>query len=164
MLTQEKLKSILHYDSDTGIFTRLTSRGGNNVGSIAGNFDKGGYLKTNIQGKTYRTHRLAWLYIYGEFPPEEIDHINCVRNDNRLLNLRLSTRSENTYNTSIFSNNTSGYKCVSWNKKSKKWRAYCNVNGKQNHLGLFETAEQASIAYQNFARTNHGKFCNIGTN
>jgi hypothetical protein len=164
MLTQEKLKSLLHYDPDTGIFTRLTSSGGNTIDSITGNFDKDGYLKTTIQGKTYRTHRLAWLYIYGEFPPKEIDHINCGRNDNRLLNLRLSTRSENTYNTRIFSNNTSGYKCVSWNKKAKKWRAYCNVNGKQNHLGLFETAEQAYIAYQNFARINHGEFCNIGTN
>jgi hypothetical protein len=84
--------------------------------------------------------------------------------DNRMSNLRNATQSENGFNRGIYSNNRSSYKGVSYNKQAKKWRAYCSVNGKQNHLGLFDNAEAASIAYQNFASEKHGVFFNSGIN
>lgn len=91
-------------------------------------------------------HRLAWLYVNGSFPKNEIDHINRIRSDNRIANLRPASNLENAQNRSRSSNNTSGRSDVTWNKKTKKWRARLTVGYKRMHLGYFESLDDAFSA------------------
>ena len=98
MPTQEELKSLLNYDDKTGIFTWRKSSGPVKSGSVAGYVNEKGYILIGIKGKSYRAHRLAWLYVTGEHPVNVIDHINGVRDDNRLSNLRSCTQKENINN------------------------------------------------------------------
>lgn len=157
MLTQEQLKELLHYDETTGLFTwRMALSARVRIGAVAGWAEKAGYIRIKICGRSYFAHRLAWLYVNGELPPAELDHINRVTDDNRIINLRPATRSENQKNSKIFSTNTSGYKGVCWNKEYRKWQVDAMLNGKKYRLGYFPTAEQASDAYQAFARQHHG--------
>ena len=118
-LTQDYLKSILHYDPDTGIF-RWAKRRATWIpaGTIAGSTCEKGYAIIVINYKIYRAHRLAWLYMTGSHPPEFIDHINLDRKDNRFCNLRLSTRAQNMQNFRIRPDNKSGVKGVYWDAKS----------------------------------------------
>ena len=158
MLTQEYLKSILSYDQESGIFTWIKCNkywlNGTNAGTICK-----GYVRININGKLYFAHRLAWLYVYGEFPNENIDHINMVRNDNRLENLREATFTQNGYNRLKLSNNKTGYKGVSLIKNGK-YKAQSFLNGNLVYLGIFKTPEEASTAYKLYAKSMHGEFYN----
>ncbi len=148
MITQERLKELMDYDPLTGVFVRKTAPGRRvKVGDVAGCDDGYGYLCIWIDGKKYKSHRLAWLYVYGEFPPDSIDHINGVRYDNRIENLRAVTNQENTRNINKSANNTSGYLGVRWYKRDKKWAAQIkNKTGsvsKHIHLGYFNNIEDA---------------------
>ena len=156
MLTQARLKEFLHYSPDTGVFTHIKPRGGIRVGDMAGRKCHG-YLQISIDGKRYLAHRLAWLYIHGEFPPNCIDHVNRDRADNRIVNLRLATRGENQQNQSMHSNNTSGYQGVCWHKKTGKWMARIKLNGKESYLGLFADIADA-VAARCTAKANFHKF------
>ena len=159
MLTQAELKRQLHYNPETGIFTRLVSNTTwVKIGDITGSKTSDGYFCICVNKKVYRSHRLAWLYIYGSFPKTLIDHINMDRLDNRISNLREATRAENIWNIGKTSKNKSGFKGVSFNKSYNKWSAVCTVNNKTNHLGFFITPELASQAYQEFAKKHHGEF------
>jgi hypothetical protein len=157
MLTQEKLKQILHYDPDTGIFTNLTQRSSTaKKGSIAGSKHASGYINIEIDRKKYRAHRLAWLYIHGEFPETFLDHKNENPRDNSIVNLRVATEQQNQHNKSKpYKTNGCGLLGVSWYTPSKKWRAQIMLNGKSKHLGLFNTAEEASTAYIAAKRQYH---------
>lgn len=147
MITQKRLKELLSYDPDTGLFTNRNTRGPKAMaGCIAGSVDSHGYWQIHTYGKVYRAHRLAWLYVYGEFPAHEIDHINGARLDNRLNNLRSVTRAENSRNQGIRSANTSGVCGVSWYKDAKKWRADIGHKGNQIHLGSFSDKFEAICA------------------
>jgi hypothetical protein len=147
-LTQELLKELLSYDPDTGIFTNLTQRGKVKKGAVAGSKYSNGYIYIEVDYKRYRAHRLAWLYVYGEFPANQIDHINEIKDDNKIVNLRLATNLENQHNVSSLQlNNTSGFRGVFWRKNRKKWKAIIYLNGRQKHIGHFDTAEEASEAY-----------------
>jgi len=121
-LTQERLKHLLHYNPDTVVFTWLSKPSRRiNSGSIAGRIKpKKGYVEIGISGRIYLAHRLAWLYIYGTWPKEQVDHINGIRNDNRIKNLRLATTSQNQWNKKMQKNNTSGIKGVSWDNQRGK--------------------------------------------
>ena len=156
-LTQERLQELLSYDPGTGIFTNLKSRGNRiKIGSVAGSKNPNGYVHIQIDYKKYQAHRLIWLYVYGEFPEKSLDHINEVKDDNRLVNLRLATHQENHQNqSSPQTNNTSGYLGVCWHKQHGKWLARIMANGKHKHLGLFNTAEEASEAYLTAKRKLH---------
>ncbi len=163
MLTQEELKSQLHYDPDTGIFTRLVSNNKKHkIGDIAGGINpSSGYYMIKVFGKRYSLHRLAWLYIYGYFPDLCIDHINRIRTDNRINNLRLSTNSENQQNRTICSNNKVGIKGVYKTKNYEKYVAQATLNGKHYYLGHFDSQHEAGEAYKSFAMKNHKEFhCN----
>jgi len=157
MLTQERLKELLHYDPDTGIFINLTQRkGSSKKGTAAGSKHSSGYIHITIDSKKYRAHRLAWLYVHGNFPEKSLDHVNEIKDDNRLVNLRLATKQENGHNMSRpHIDNPSGYLGVSWHKQRKKWIARINSNGTRKHLGLFNTAEHASEAYLRAKREHH---------
>ena len=161
MLTQSELKRQLHYDHETGIFTWVNPSKYNiyNKGLIAGHIKKDdGYIRLNISGKSYYSHRLAWLYIYGEYPLNQIDHINMNKSDNRICNLRECTASQNRMNIGVNKNNNTGFKGVSFFRKSNKYRAEGSINNKTFYLGLFDTAEEASQAYKEFALNNYGEF------
>ena len=162
LITQDELKLLLSYNSETGDFTNLVSRSGMaRIGKIAGFNRTGYYSQIGLNGKLYYTHRLVWLYVYGYFPKLIIDHINGDKGDNRLSNLRLASISQNAINQKkLQRNNTSGYKGVSWSKKSRKWRAGSTVNGKTVTIGYFDDVKEAANAYQQFASLKHGDFHN----
>lgn len=163
IITQEILKHVLDYSEETGVFkwkTRISNR--IQIGDIAGNLDKDGYIQIRIHGVIYRAHRLVWLYLYGRWPKDQIDHINMIRKDNRISNLREASRTQNFMNKTKLKNNTSGFKGVFWNTQKNKWSAKIIVNKKQIHLGSFLNSEDASAAYKIAAIKYHGEFANYG--
>ena len=159
-LTHEKLKSLLHYNQDTGVFTWLVRRGGDaNAGTLAGCKHGHGYIDIKIDDKTYQAHRLAFLYVTGEWPKkDEVDHINRIRDDNRWANLREADVSENRSNVAIRSDNKSGGKGVYWRKEERKWNASIRHNGKRYSLGRYESLAEAIEAYDSASKKLHGEF------
>ena len=147
ILTQSELKEQLHYEPDTGIFTHIPKKRNKRKSLIAGFESKEKYLCIGLNGKYYKLHRLAWLYVYGEFPKNSLDHINGIRSDNRIINLREATYAENCQNIAIYSNNSTGYMGVTYFKNNKKYGAQISFNGINRYLGLYETAELAHEAY-----------------
>ena len=145
-LTNERLKELLFYNPDTGIFTWLkTSSTRVKPGMKAGSLLRG-YLRIEIGGKKYPAHRLAWFYVYETWPDRQIDHINRKRNDNRIANLRLATNSENQQNVGLKANNKTGCVGVDWMagpKCKKRWRAGIKIDGSFKSLGYFSTFEEA---------------------
>lgn len=147
-ITQSRLKELFDYNHETGELIRTTTPMHLfKKGTIAGRRpnEKRRYLDITIDGKQYVLHRVIWLYVYGEWPEKDIDHINRKRFDNRIENLRLADRYQNMQNLSIQPNNTTGFKGVT--KFGDKWRARISVNKIRFSLGLFDSAERASAAY-----------------
>lgn len=162
-MTQEELKSLLHYDPKTGEFTWLVRKKGRKFNGRVGSLSKRDrYLEIGIGGKLYKAHRLAWLYIYGKFPECEIDHINMVRDDNRIENLRQADHSENKCNIGIRLDNTSGHKGVYWSAKDERWRAEIRFRGYKQRLGSFKCKTSAALAYSKAALKLHGEFSRGG--
>ena len=158
MLSAEALRSILTYDPETGIFTRKLShpRAPQRIGEIAGGIVGNGYRWIAINKKQYSAHRLAWLYVYGEFPAGGLDHKNGDRDDNRIANLREATCSQNLANRKTRS--ISGLKGVSREHRTGKWVAQITKDRKPKHLGTFSTPEAAHAAYCKAALELHGEF------
>lgn len=158
-LVRDRVRELLNYDPKTGEFTwKVRTSNRVKVGDVAGVKGINGYIFLSIENTKVLAHRVAWFYVYGKWPPEFIDHINGVRDDNRLDNLRLASASQNTSNGVLRSTNTSGYRGVSWSKEKKKWVARIVKNHKQHVLGYFRTKEDAHIAYLEAARELHGDF------
>jgi hypothetical protein len=151
MLTQERLHALFEYDAASGNliwrlrprsdFTSNRSFNGVNsrrAGKVAGNIDcLDGYRKIGIDGRLYRAHRLVWMHVYGTWPEGEVDHINQVKSDNRLENLRVATRTENARNAPVRRDNTSGHPGI--RQRSNSWRAFIG----NRCLGTFQTLERA---------------------
>jgi len=147
MITQAKLKELFDYNTETGVFTRLVtvnSRG--RVGDVVGSPDGGGYLQATIQGKKYKLHRLAFLFVEGYLPENDVDHKNGTVDDNRWLNLREVTQRCNSQNCKLSNANKSGFTGVFWAKQSGKWLANIRINNKIIYIGLYKTATEAAIA------------------
>lgn len=140
----DAIKNVLNYDENTGIFTWKISKGKARIGSVAGT-DNNGYLRIVFQGKRYYAHRLAWYFMTGEIP-EEIDHIDRDKFNNKFLNLRSVSRSENGLNKDKQKNNTTGYLGVQVHKRKSGSICYRSFF-RRKHLGLFSTAEEAHLAY-----------------
>lgn len=159
-VTQDRLQQVLRYNSETGAFTW---RSGVNVklkdGTPAGCKDSRGHLQIGIDGRYYGAHRLAWLYVHGRWPANDIDHINGCKTDNRMSNLREATRAQNVRNTGLRRGNNSGFKGVS--RLRGKWQAKIGVNYKQIYLGVFDDPEKAAAAYREAAAKYHGEFARI---
>jgi hypothetical protein len=163
-ITQILLRERFSYNSETGVLTRrIAPHGRFFAGERVGWFDAKGYLRTGIAGKYPAVHRLIWLYVYGVWPREQLDHINGIKDDNRLINLREASNSQNTCNRDVRRGSESGLKGITQDKRTGRWRAYVHVGGKRIWLGFFTTKEEAhsvrlahSHVYGEFAReTDH---------
>jgi hypothetical protein len=158
MIKQSHLKELFDYNPITGLFTRLKSVSSNTkLGDIAGYPHHTGYAYITIDGKMWQVHRLAWIYVYGELP-KYIDHINRDKKDNRICNLRRSTYIQNTHNVSRRVSNTSGFKGVSFIKRTGRWVARISLNSKNIHLGSFDTPHEAHAAYCKKGKELRGEF------
>jgi len=156
MLTQERLKELLHYCPETGVFTRIARIQSINIGDIAGGVTSYGYWSILIDYKHYQAHRLAWIYVNGMWPKDYIDHINGIKNDNRIINLREANKSQNGQNKKKAHKNTStGLLGASFHKITGKYASQIKVNGKSKHLGLFKTPQDAHQAYLTAKRQLH---------
>jgi len=156
-ISPEEVLSVIEYNSVTGSFfwkwrvgdrKKFQTWNTRFAGKPCASISKDGYLRIRIGEKTYPAHRLAWLIYYRESPDAIIDHINRDRFDNRIVNLRLVTHSENMQNRKLQINNKSGFRGVSWDSKYGKWRARINSQGKCINLGYHDTAEKASKAFE----------------
>lgn len=149
-LTATILRNALSYSPETGEFRWLVRSAYRvNVGDLAGANNGSGYVLIQLNGRKHKAHRLAWLHFYGEFPGGEIDHINGIRSDNRISNLRDVTKAHNQQNQRRAHKNKRS--CarlgVGFYKANGKWRARINVCGKQRHLGFYESESEAYSAY-----------------
>lgn len=143
----ERLHELLDYDPETGVFTRKVGRGGTGrKSSIAGFINDRGYRRIKIDCKPYSAHRLAWLYVYGYMPENEIDHKNRIKDDNRICNLREVSHHCNMRNKTTYKNNRSGIVGVTWHKRDKIWQSVIRVNNKNIHLGYFDNKLLAAKA------------------
>jgi len=148
-LTADELRSLVGYDPTTGLLQRLSRR----VGTP---YMENGYIRIRIDGRAYRAHRLAWLHFHGEWPSEQIDHINGFRSDNRIENLRQVSNAINGQNRKgPKSNNKSGYLGVHWNKKDRAYRAVIKANRVTHYLGSFQDPATAYQAYLAAKRVLH---------
>lgn len=160
ILTQARLKALLHYDPETGVFTWLPGKGGKGrplVPRQAGGIDTQGYRRIWIDGHFYRASHIAWLYMTGEFPPRQIDHTDRDRSNEIWGNLRLATQSENKANSGIYRNNILGVKGVRRHRNGR-YEARLRLNGKLVYLGCFKTIEEAKAVYDAAAITHFGEF------
>lgn len=146
ILTQARLKERLHYDPDTGVFTQKVKVKGRDAGSVVGTSGTRGYLQCSIDGRPYKLHRLAWLYIYGVWPTHQLDHINHNTADNRISNLRDVTCAHNHQNRARRTKSASGYLGVTWHKRDKRWLAHIEVDGARRHLGYYSVLSDAVAA------------------
>jgi len=137
-LTQERLKELLDYNPDTGIFIWKVSGHGCETGDVAGSLNNRGYRQIGIDYKVYRASRLAWLYMESYFPEHDVDHINRVEGDDKWSNLRHVSHQCNLRNCGRHRNNKSGVTGVSWHKQNEKWVAMIMAVDKQKHLGYFK--------------------------
>ena len=160
-LTFERAKELFEYSPDTGILRSRVRRGCLMVGGVAGSKHGQGYLKVGADRRYYLSHRIIWLLTHGSFPADEIDHINGIRDDNRLVNLRAVTRAENVLNQRLYPTNTSGFCGVSWDSARRKWIAWVRVGGKSKYLGGF-TEKEVAIAARKAANLQYGFHPNHG--
>lgn len=148
-LTQARLKEVLKYSRNTGQFTWRRTRGPKApAGTLAGTPHKRGYVALMVDQRLYLAHRLAWLYVHGCWPTDTIDHINGVKNDNRIKNLRDVSMQTNLHNQhAAYKSNKTGLRGVSFEGRSNKWYARIRVASKSVMLGYFATAGEAHAAY-----------------
>jgi len=146
-LTSEMLREIVSYDPENGVFRWKIQVGSRKPGDEAGYIRPDGYSRITVLGNPQLSHRLAWLYTHGCWPSDQLDHINGVRSDNRIANLREATHAQNHQNRIIRSDNKSGYLGVCWHKRDRKWVAQIRVNKKNIHLGVYDSPSDAAEAY-----------------
>jgi hypothetical protein len=157
MLTAEELREQLDYDPETGVFTRRVTRSSRvKIGDVAGWPDKDGYVRVRVLSRVRAAHRLAWLHVYGVWPPNEIDHINGMRGDNRIANLREATHAENSRNRKKLRNGRCALKGVYI--KGARFCAKIKKHGKHTHVGCYDTEEEAHAAYVAAAEKEFGAF------
>lgn len=156
MITQQKVKEIFDY-KDGCLYWKIRHGSLGIVGKKAGSLMQNGYYITKINGKSYLIHRLIYLWHYG-FLPKELDHIDKNSLNNRIENLRQATRKENACNRGLPKNNTSGYKNVVWNNKSRKWLVRLRIDGKEKDFGYYHDIELAGLVAEEARNKYHKEF------
>lgn len=165
-LAHERLLEALKYDPETGAFTWLIpgcgpgGGGVRGIGKPAGRLSQAGYVRLRLDGVRYRAHRLAWFYMTGAWPSEQIDHINGKRGDNRWQNLRLASQQQNSANMMRARRDVPKgvHRYQSPATGAVRYRAHITVNGRHIHLGSFRTVEEAATAYRRAATEHFGEF------
>ena len=162
MINQKILHKRLDYNKNTGIFTYKENVNQMKIGDIAGSVHPQGYIVIYVKGKPYKAHRLVWLHIHGNLPTGQIDHINGVKGDNRLSNLRDVSVSDNQKNAKKRHDNSSGVTGVKWSNKRRRWEAQISSEGIRYHLGSFMSFSNAVDARKNAEilygfHKNHGR-------
>jgi len=162
MITQSRLKELITY-SEGMLYWKNPSKRRKSLDpkGRAGSRHHTGYRSIMIDGRSYQEHRIVFFYHNGYFP-QYVDHINGVRDDNRIENLRPATKQQNGANADIYSSNTTGFRGVSYKKRQNKYESYVRFHGKKIHLGTFASAEEAFIATQNKRKELHGEFFREG--
>lgn len=162
---EDWIRDNLRYDPDTGHLWWLIQKNNRVMKEPAGYSDKDQYPRVDIKINGVRSqptkHRLAWFLYYGVWPKDQVDHINNVKDDNRIVNLREATNAENSKNKKAQVGGSSKYKGVCWYKSSSKWSAQIRVNYKKIHLGHYDNEEEAALAYNKAALELFGEFAKI---
>jgi len=162
MLTAKRVREVLDYSSETGIliWKKRPEPGWHKSleGKTAGSKNREGYIMIRVDGRFYGAHRLAWLYVHDKWPDNQIDHINRNPSDNRLINLRAATQSENKANSGNYKNNRSGVKGVSFWAHGQKWKAAITKDGIRYHLGFFANFSDAVVARSEATNKLNGPF------
>jgi hypothetical protein len=163
ILTKDYVANLLEYNPETGELRRKISRSSNaRVGQIVGTIRPDGYLSVMINGCRYQAHRVAWLLAHGEWPDDVVDHVNGIKTDNRISNLRACSQSENVMNAKTRSNNTSGVKGVCWHKAKNAWHASVCARGRRVFGGYHKNLEDAKRAVMSLREQLHREFSNHG--
>ena len=154
ILTPSELRNLFDYNPETGVLLWRVDRGQRvKAGDIAGSINHDGYRKILVRPRVYLAHRVAWALVSDQWPDGEIDHINGLRDDNRIANLRVVSRSVNCRNMALRRTNTSGVSGVSWHRQRRKWHVRVpDGSGGKRHIGLFDTLEQAAAAREEAVR------------
>ncbi len=160
-ITLDRAKSLLYYLPSFGIFIRKETRGAHVKGSIAGTLHVG-YIRIGVDGEHVLAHRLAWLFIYGEWPAQDLDHIDGDRTNNRPNNLRLANNTSNQRNAQLRNDNKTGIPGVSWHSRDSIWSVKIGIGGKSKALGYFDDQWDAicarkSAEYEYKYHVNHGR-------
>lgn len=162
-ISQARLKELLSYDPETGIFrARVDRRGPTKACDIAGGLDKDGYWLIGLDGCQYRAHRLAVLYMTGKMPKADVDHQDGDRADNRWEKIRDATRQQNCWNSRGHSDSLSKLKGAHFHPKTGRWLSRIRLAGKNIYLGIFNTAKEAHDAYDKRAKQHFGQFYREG--
>ena len=166
MLTQDQLRKLVRYSPVVGVFEKLIGQGTKRSPKrwilLGSSNSDTGYIYLSIMGKRYPAHRLAWLYVHGEFPEADIDHIDGDKTNNAISNLRKATRAQNAANSQTGKRNTSGIKGVSWSKTAKKWVARIVMNGQVALNAYFDYVDEARLAVEQKRMELQGEFANNG--
>ena len=159
----QEISELINYDGATGNCTwAVARRGTNGKGSLAGTLNSNGYIQICLERKIVLAHRLAWFLTNGILPKEEIDHINGNRSDNRIVNLREATRSENQQNAKLRKDNSSGTKGVVWNKRHQRWAVVIQINKKPTYFGEYLLKGEAEAVAKAARSKHHDRFANHG--
>ncbi|MCK6984088.1 HNH endonuclease, partial [Enterobacter roggenkampii] len=156
------IRDLIDYNPETGVLTAKVNFSGRQAGSVIGSQTWQGYYAFSLFGKKCFAHRLAWLLHYGEWPSQPIDHINGIKTDNSIINLRLCSLSQNQFNKPTQKNNTTGVKGVYWNKRDKRYVASVQFNGKKYSAGHHKDIESAKEAVMKLREKLAGEFTNHG--
>lgn len=159
MVTQQELKAKYRYCQDKGLFYHIA---GPKAGGVCGVMRPDGYIKIDVNKKSYLAHRMAYLYMTGAFPANVIDHINGIKHDNRWENIRAVTQQQNSCNQrKMRTGKTSIYKGVSWDAARGLWYAYIRHNGKMKNLGCYARECNAAQVYNFYAESLFGEFAGL---
>ena len=155
-LDAEALRSLMHYDPETGVLTWLKKIAAKQyVGDPVGYLNDKGYIKTKINRVSYGTHQLAWLYMTGVWPEHEVDHKDRDRANNRWLNLRLATHKQNAENRTARRDSSSGFTGVLWSNRDQAWRTTICVGGRKRHIGTSKVLIDAVALRIRASREHH---------
>jgi hypothetical protein len=158
----EEVAKILDYNPKTGkFFRRVNTSPNGRIGDVKGYTTKRKYRKTSVGGIQFYDHQLAWLLFYLKWPEKQIDHINGNKQDNRILNLREVTVSQNALNRSHQANSKTKHKCINWKTDRKKYRVKIGISGKCHHIGYFKNIDDAIKARNKAIKKLHGKFAKV---